>query len=217
MLGGLALSGELKNTLVVLTADHGESLTEHREYLQHGWFLYDTTVRVPLIFSLPGVIDSGRVSGERVSTIDILPTVAELAGIRLEEGLVDGRSLLALAASAVRVEARPGSNGAVGASAVAVSGRGRSLFSVGPRANHPFAMFDGSWKLIMTPAGRPALPRQEEPPGGFATPRRVELYDLSVDPAELDNVAGDFPERTASMSDSLAVFRERWRRHGWDW
>jgi arylsulfatase A-like enzyme/Flp pilus assembly protein TadD len=64
-------------TVVVLTADHGESLGEHGE-LTHGYFAYNSTLRIPLIVKAPG-FKPGRVD-QNASHIDIFPTVCELLG-----------------------------------------------------------------------------------------------------------------------------------------
>jgi choline-sulfatase len=66
-------------TLVVLIADHGESLGEHGEFT-HGVFLYDSTVHVPMMIAGPGV-PAGRVVAEQVRSIDVLPTVTDFAGV----------------------------------------------------------------------------------------------------------------------------------------
>ena len=79
------------NTLVILVADHGESLGEHGEYT-HGVFLYDSTMHVPLIFAGPG-IPSGRVVSQQVRSIDVLPTVTDLLGLTADE-IVQGVSLM---------------------------------------------------------------------------------------------------------------------------
>ncbi len=70
----------LNNALIVLTADHGESLGEHGEET-HGLFLYDATVHVPLIMAMDGVIPAGTVVHSQVSTIDIMPTVIDLLNL----------------------------------------------------------------------------------------------------------------------------------------
>ncbi len=73
--------GLYENTLVVLLGDHGESLWEHKEQ-SHGLFLYDTTIRIPLIVRVPGRTEQG---GTRISTpvsiIDVMPSTLELLGI----------------------------------------------------------------------------------------------------------------------------------------
>jgi choline-sulfatase len=82
-----------ENTIVVVLADHGESLGEHGEYT-HGVFLYDSTLHVPLILRAPGVQKGIRVS-RQVRTIDVLPTTLDLMGAR-PPAACQGASLLPL-------------------------------------------------------------------------------------------------------------------------
>ena len=85
--------GQLDNTLVIFTSDHGDSLGEHGEKT-HGLFIYDSTTRVPLLMAGPGVKVGGRVD-QQVRTVDIVPTVMDILGLPGAEGL-DGKSLLPL-------------------------------------------------------------------------------------------------------------------------
>ena len=91
-LGGLlkAVEASPARALVLVTSDHGESLGEHGEET-HGVFVYDSTLRVPLILAGPGV-SRGRVSGVVARGIDVLPTLADYAGLPIPAG-VQGRSL----------------------------------------------------------------------------------------------------------------------------
>ncbi len=70
-----------ENTIVVLTSDHGESFGEHQEWT-HGFFIYDTTLLVPLIIKPVEKGLSGRVVTEQVSLVDIVPTVLQLLAVR---------------------------------------------------------------------------------------------------------------------------------------
>jgi arylsulfatase A-like enzyme/Flp pilus assembly protein TadD len=83
-----------ENTLVVLTADHGEGLDEHGEP-SHSFFVYDTTMRVPLVLAgLPSLPRGARIPS-LVRTIDIAPTVLDLLGLPPLED-VQGASLVPL-------------------------------------------------------------------------------------------------------------------------
>lgn len=73
-----AVEKKSPNTLVVVVADHGESLSEHGEYT-HGIFLYDATLHIPFLIAGPGVPAGTRVK-QQVRTIDVLPTILELMG-----------------------------------------------------------------------------------------------------------------------------------------
>jgi len=95
-----ALGPAAAQTMVIATADHGEAFGEHGE-IGHSVFVYDTTLRVPLILRGPGIPAGGVVQGD-VSLIDIAPTTLALLGERMD---TDGRSLVTALASG-RAEAR---------------------------------------------------------------------------------------------------------------
>jgi arylsulfatase A-like enzyme/Flp pilus assembly protein TadD len=80
-----------ESALVIVVADHGEGLGEHREET-HGIFLYDSTTHVPLILKLSAEQDRGRVIDAQVRTTDIVPTVLDLLGMA-EPARLDGTSL----------------------------------------------------------------------------------------------------------------------------
>jgi arylsulfatase A-like enzyme/Flp pilus assembly protein TadD len=95
LLDDLSRRGVLDRTLVVVTADHGESLGEHGEQT-HGLFLYDAAIRVPLILRLPGAIPAARRFGGLVSGVDLVPTVLDLMALPPLPGS-QGRSFAAAA------------------------------------------------------------------------------------------------------------------------
>jgi tetratricopeptide (TPR) repeat protein len=84
--------GLSKNTLIVMTGDHGESLGDHGERT-HGIFIYDSTIHVPMLFSGATVPKRGRIDA-LVRTVDIVPTIMAL--LRRDPPKVDGLSLLPL-------------------------------------------------------------------------------------------------------------------------
>jgi arylsulfatase A-like enzyme/Tfp pilus assembly protein PilF len=90
LLRGLEEQQEVGRTLVVATADHGESLGEHGEGT-HGVFVYDATIRVPMIMAGPHIA-AGRSSDTVARLIDVLPTMLDYAAVPLRADL-DGRSL----------------------------------------------------------------------------------------------------------------------------
>ena len=97
VLGKLFASLEEKrvydSTLIVLLSDHGEGLEEHGETF-HGFFVYDSTLRIPLQIKPPrGVNPSSRIVREQVETVDIAPTILEF--LKLSPGKeIQGRGLL---------------------------------------------------------------------------------------------------------------------------
>ena len=91
LVDALGAEGIADRTIVALLADHGESLGEHGEFT-HGVFLYDSTVRIPLVVAGPR-IPAGRVVRQQVRSIDVMPTIAELIGGE-PGGKVQGASLV---------------------------------------------------------------------------------------------------------------------------
>lgn len=77
--------------LIVLLADHGEALGDHGE-TGHGLFLYDSTLRTPLVVKMPRDERGGRRRSEVVQHVDVLPTILDLMGAPRPSG-VRGRSL----------------------------------------------------------------------------------------------------------------------------
>ncbi|MGD8451474.1 MAG: sulfatase-like hydrolase/transferase [Phycisphaerae bacterium] len=69
-----------QNTLIVLVGDHGEGLDDHGEY-QHGYFAYETTMHVPLLMRWPNRLPAGARLKPVVRTIDLAPTILDLANV----------------------------------------------------------------------------------------------------------------------------------------
>ena len=123
-------------TLVVIVGDHGEDLTDHGE-LDHGYFIYETTLHVPLIFRCPGAVPAGRRIDGQVRTIDIAPTILDLTGAT---PLADaqGISLAPLLAETPRRMELASYGEAMEAHALLGWSRLRSITA-------------GGWKYILTP------------------------------------------------------------------
>ena len=92
MLDTLERLGQSENTIVVFSSDHGDQLLEHGLMGKNCFF--DPSVRVPLMLCWPGRINPGRY-GHLVESIDVLPTLFELAGLP-EPYQNQGRSLVPL-------------------------------------------------------------------------------------------------------------------------
>ncbi|HEY1010681.1 MAG: sulfatase [Daejeonella sp.] len=82
-----------KNTIVVYTSDQGFYLGEH------GWFdkrfMYEESMRTPLIIRYPGVIKAGRVSEQMISNVDFAPTFLDAAGVSIPKE-IQGKSMMPL-------------------------------------------------------------------------------------------------------------------------
>jgi len=159
----LAETGRRDDTLVVVTADHGEGLDEHGEAV-HGFFLYETTLHVPLIFRGPRVAPGTRIDGVTRS-IDVMPTVLDLLGLAEATPVVSGRSLArALTGSTLTDEPT-------------------FAESLTPLIHYGWsdlrALRDGRWKYILAP--RPELYDLDRDPGELknladAEPARARAF-----------------------------------------
>lgn len=95
VLQALEETGQLEDTVVIFTSDHGDMLGE-REMVQKRCF-YEWSARIPLLVRLPGRRHAGTTCSQPVSLLDVAPTLLDLAGVPLEERLpTHGRSLLGL-------------------------------------------------------------------------------------------------------------------------
>jgi len=133
VLDGLGITD---TTAVVVVGDHGEGLGDHGEF-DHGFFLYETTQHVPLIFKVPGWTPAGGVVSTRVRTVDLAPTLLEITGVTPPE-IMEGKSLVTMLAHPE-------------------SGADRVAYSEAWQAHDAFGMaplrglHDGAWKLVDAP------------------------------------------------------------------
>jgi len=183
-LAALRDAGLDENTIVAVTADHGESLMQ-RGYWTHGLFLYEEEVRVPLILRWPNHIGAGRVISEPVELVDLAPTLVELAALDLDPAIFEGRSL----AKALQGESPLDAEHPVFLARKYFqesSAQGGTIPVFGRR----FGVRKGAWKYILGP---------EE--------NTHELYNLQLDPGETRNLFADKPGR----AQKLAKVLEKWR------
>jgi arylsulfatase A-like enzyme len=186
LLSYLDASGRFRDTLVIVTADHGEGLMQHG-HMRHGVHIYEEAVRVPLIFRLPGRIAVGRTLREPVELLDVMPTVLELVGVAGSEEL-QGRSLVAaLGGSASLDPKRP----------VYLYRRHYAAEKVGeiPVAGQKFGIRSGPWKYIE----------------GTEEGTR-ELFDLENDPGEEHDVREEFPGVAEYLRLQIADWKQAYGR-----
>lgn len=96
VLATLERKGELNNTIVVFTSDHGDNLGSHRQYAKQ--LPYEESISVPFLLRYPRKVKAGAKSDGLLAPVDIMPTLFALAGI--QPPAVDGRDLSAAAAGA---------------------------------------------------------------------------------------------------------------------
>jgi arylsulfatase A-like enzyme/tetratricopeptide (TPR) repeat protein len=183
LVDGLRRAGRFEDALIVVVSDHGEAFGEHGEK-QHGLFLYDPTVRVPMLVSWPSRIAAGTVIEHDVSQVDIVPTVLSLLGIEIPNGL-DGLDLVPLLTGVGSPPDRAG--------VVAENHLPRLEFGWSETS----AVIGGGWKYIEAP--RPELYHLDEDPGeernlADTNPSMVEKYRGALReaiPAEAESAGGE--------------------------
>ncbi|MBW2276764.1 MAG: sulfatase-like hydrolase/transferase [Deltaproteobacteria bacterium] len=167
LLEGVDELGLADDTIVVFTADHGHSLGEHDYYFHHGEFLYDVSVKVPLIISWPGQLPAGVEVSRQARTIDIAPTIYQLAGIAPTDRL-DGASLVGLASGKDQTDREAFLESDVN---MFPANNRRGLGGISGKLR---ALRTGAHKLVLYPTHKGS---------------RFELYDLAQDPDETVNLA----------------------------
>jgi arylsulfatase A-like enzyme len=168
-----------RQTIVVFVSDHGDFAGEHQAVTK-GPFLYDSLLNVPLIVRFPGRVAGGLELAQLVSLVDLMPTLMELTGSDVPEDL-DGNSFAALLR---------GEDQVWGDAVFAEYGIPVNNWSVDSMIR------TSDWKLV-------------ENGKYLGEDQASELYDLTADALELDNLAGR-PEFSGVEADLRARLR-RWR------
>jgi arylsulfatase A-like enzyme len=175
----------LEDTIVVVLADHGETLTERYHALDHGAQLYDEQIHIPLVLSLPHA--RPRRIAPFVETVDLLPTLLELLGVPTPPGVrPQGRSFAPLLDGG-RQELHTFVFATARTEPSWFADRGYELDDKRPLKSVRSRRF----KLIVYP--------------GVARDY-LELYDLAADRGETRDVSARYPK----VRDSLREVLERW-------
>jgi iduronate 2-sulfatase len=172
VLDALLETGLDKNTIVVLWGDHGWHLGDHGMWCKHT--NYEQAARIPVIVAVPNAARQGESTAALIESVDIYPTLCELAGLPVPNGL-DGSSL-------ARVLDEP-------------SGRTKNaIFHVFPRGEKlGRAVRTDRYRLV-----------EWKKPGASAETAELELYDYHTDPGETKNLATERPEVVAELRGILA-------------
>jgi arylsulfatase A-like enzyme len=148
------------NTMIIITADHGEGFGEHYLYCGHGYILYDEIIKVPLIIKFPEKWLNNKIISRQVALLDLMPTILDYLNIKRID--CRGISLMPLIKGNLNIKSR-------------------IIYSEEPKINA--CITNGKYKLIynmqMHPSRRKYLPSSE-----------FELYNLVEDPQEHNNLFG---------------------------
>jgi arylsulfatase A-like enzyme len=180
--------GLAERTLVVFTADHGEEFLEHGRMF-HGQGVYGELTAAPLMAWWPGTLPAGRVIDGTVQTVDVMPTILELAGLEAPQG-IQGRSLTPMfAAGAAAPAAAPAPVPAFTETAFTTETAGPP-----PRDTESYGIVLGDWKLIHNVRHPESLPE-------------FELFDHARDPLDRSNVAAEHPQVVKDLAARLDTLR----------
>jgi iduronate 2-sulfatase len=172
VLDELDRTGLARNTVIVLWGDHGWHLGDHGMWCKHS--NYEQANRIPLLVVTPGTRHAGQATNSLAESVDLYPTLCELAGLTAPAGL-DGKSL-------VPVLQNPSVDGKD--SVVHVYPRNQRIGRAIRTARYRLV----EWKI----------------PGEPASSAILELYDYDSDPAETRNLAAEQPEIVLELQALLA-------------
>ena len=215
VLDAIEKRGRADKTVIVLLADHGESLNDHNEVL-HGGAYFDGVVHIPLLVSIPGV-EPGT-NDALVSQVDLLPTLLELVGA-VRPADIDGTSLMPLLRADV--------------DSVRQTALIEGSPSLQPGDLIPGAVVSPPWVMMYqpTPCSGPIKPPPPPTPGGLPgqpppalqpkgqhdegnavathgemkevpegqTPMHTCLFDLQADPGQTRDLAASQPDVVAQL------------------
>jgi arylsulfatase A-like enzyme len=193
MVGGwlkkLESLGILDDTLIIITADHGEELLE-RGHVGHTscnlkGTLYDECIHVPLILRYPKRLPAGTVVRQQVSQVDVMPTLFDLLGLEMPLPH-DGASLLPLITGQSQTFRAESFAETPPAGWQALPGDDRRIWCVRT----------AEWKLIV----------HHDPTTGA---EQSKLYDLTQDPSEQLNLIDQEPTIAQRFRASLETARRR--------
>ena len=183
-------TGQIDNTLIVFTSDHGDYLGDH--WLGEKELFHEQSVKIPLIIVDPrkeADISRGKVTDALVEAIDLVPTFVEIAGGKPRPEILEGYSLLPL----IREETNKVRDFVI--SEYDYMFKGARHFLNQPIADCRLAMvFDGRYKLVHAEGFRPLL------------------YDLEEDPQEFVD-QGDNPQMEQTRDELLELLHSWYRRH----
>ncbi len=193
----------MDNTLLIVTSDNGATpgcdfpalnkLGHDPSHIYRGYKadIFEGGHRVAFVARWPAVIEAGSTSSDIICHTDLLATTADITGVELPDNAAeDSVSLLSLFTQTVKDPIREA--------------------TVHHSANGSFAIRQGRWKLLLCPGSggwsepTPAKARQHKLPA-------VQLYDLSTDIAETDNLAAEHPEVVKKLTRLLQQYVDRGR------
>ncbi len=191
LLDSLRAIGRYDDALIFFGIDHGEELAEHNNYLYHGCSWFNSVLRVPFAFRAPN-LPAGQVFEGWTSTVDVAPTIVELAGFKWA-GTMPGRSL----------------------AKTMLSGEEESVPVYFERGTEDAGVILGDDKYMLSPDGGNDFCEPYSGAGTAYPGDPEELYDLANDPGELVNLAKEEEDLRQQLRDEVCdwVLARDWVAH----
>ncbi len=197
LLNQLRERGLYDGAIIAVMADHGEALGDHGED-EHGIFLYDETIHVPLVIKLPDDAAAEKSSGgerieNQVELVDVLPTILQAVGVAVPKE-VQGQSLLEL--MTIRAKQSSAQKTAESdAGSAPQPFRDRPAYS---ETDYPRLVY--GWSSLQSLRSGKYL---------FVEAPRAELYDQSVDPNAGRNLFSTSTAVSRTLASQLDAFRQK--------
>lgn len=168
----------MEDTLIIITSDHGESLTEHDMFFDHHG-LYDVTTHVPLILHNSKIFAQPRKIRGLIQHVDLVPTICDYLGIDGKDLACDGKSMKPLISGEdIRIR--------------------DSVYFEESYVQRKIGLRNKTHKYICAPDGIGMCNYCQKVHGGVE-----ELYDLVKDPQEMNNIAWENKAKAAAMREEL--------------
>jgi arylsulfatase A-like enzyme len=192
LLESLSELKQLDRTIVAIVSDHGEAFLE-RGYEGHAREVYRETTEVPFLLSLPFRLDPGIVVETRTQNVDVWPTLYDLLGLEVPQG-IDGRSLVPeILASAAGKTPDAGRR-------IAIADLDQNWAQRNSEPLPAVAVVEDGFRFVRMRRPDEDLPREQ-------------LFDARDDPRELRDRAGEDPEtfeRLRKAADEYSESKPYW-------
>lgn len=218
LMGRLIKSGKKENTLVIYLSDHGDEMARGK------FDIYEASTKVPFLVSWPGKIRQGIKSDALISSVDIVPTLLDVAGLPVSRKLA-GKSLIPLLNNPelnfrpyLFTEKNADQKGMYFPRRAIRDKKYKLIYSLlDDRKNEVAEMYTNNTNRLGPLGGSPSLEELKDAPDSikkmyysWINPPKVQLYDLETDPWEFNDLSAD--PKYAKVRERLLKELFKWQR-----
>lgn len=181
LLDGLRTTMGNRKMLLVLTSDHGENLLDSRELFDHGRFLFEPTVRIPLFINTgKQMMEKDRIFDSMFRGVDVRPTIDDFLGSSTPRSGTVGQSMKSVLLGVNTIDKEQ----------TVIDSKAWIENSAQTRSR---ALIDGIWKYIEISS---------------STGKQVHLFNLDTDPGERSDLHSQLKEKSRQTAELLASFEQ---------